>query len=70
MSDLNRVLTIRARTGRFHGRTATDEQAYFETFSGEPVWFRPELALNRSRAALAGLRSAFGRRPVRHARLT
>lgn len=67
MSDLNRVLRTSARTGTFHGRTAADEQVYFEVFSDCPSMSEEKVRILH---ALKWLTNAFGRRPRRHARLS
>jgi hypothetical protein len=67
MTDLDAVLKISARTGRFHGRTAQDEQTYFEVFANCR-------SMSEQRARVSGclkwLSAALGRRPLRRARLS
>lgn len=70
MTDLNTVLATRARTGSFHGKTPTDEQAYFEAFSDEPLVAEPVFTFGRFLATIRGMRVAFGQVRIRHARLT
>ena len=56
MTDWDRVLQTRARTGTFHGRSRDDETAYFEAFGGpDDPPPRPGLAIN---GALVWMREA------------
>ena len=70
MTDLNTVLATRARTGCFHGKTAAEEQAYFDAFSDEPLVFKPMFSVGSFFATIRLMRVALGRVRFRHARLT
>ena len=70
MPDLNDLLAIRARTGRLYGRTAAEEQMYFEVFAGGAEEAAGSAIGAGLRAAAGTLRAALGRVPARRARLT
>ena len=70
MTDLNRVLAIRARTRSFHGRSAADEQVYFEVFAGDRSEYRMTDLFRRLGAAGTSFRMALGRTRPRRAKLT
>ena len=70
MSDLTTILKARARTGKFHGNTAADEQAYYELF-GQDTNLVSAFALLPHLVKFASAQvTVFGRKPFSRARLT